>query len=56
MDVTGTFKHRKAELVKDGFDVAAVADPIFIKDDRRATYVPLTSELRAAVLDTSYRI
>jgi fatty-acyl-CoA synthase len=41
--VTGTFKQRKVDLVKDGFDPAAIADPIFWLDPATAAYEPLTA-------------
>jgi fatty-acyl-CoA synthase len=42
--VTGTFKQRKVDLVKDGFDPTAIADPIFWLDPDTAAYEPLTAE------------
>jgi hypothetical protein len=42
MEVTGTFKHRKVELVNEGFDVNSLTDPIYIRDDTAKTYHPLT--------------
>ncbi|XP_078572746.1 long-chain fatty acid transport protein 2-like [Branchiostoma floridae x Branchiostoma japonicum] len=41
IQVTGTFKHQKAALVKEGFDPRRVADPLFVIDNGRKTYVPL---------------
>ena len=29
MEITGTFKQRKVELVKEGFDPSAIADPLY---------------------------
>ncbi len=43
-DVTGTFKHRKVELQREGFDPARIADPILVRDDEAGAYVPLTAE------------
>lgn len=45
IEVTGTFKHRKVELVKEGFDPSAVKEPIFFLDPVSASYVRLTPEL-----------
>lgn len=43
--VTATFKHQKAELQRDGFDPQAVGDDaLFMRDDKRRTYVPLSAE------------
>ena len=54
MDVTGTLKQRKVELQRAGYDLAAIADPLYLRDDVAHTYVPLTAalveQLRAGVL------
>ena len=34
LDVTGTFKQRKIELVKEGCDPTIVSDPIYFDDPR----------------------
>ena len=34
LETTGTFKLRKVDLVRDGFDPSRVADPIFVDDPR----------------------
>lgn len=39
LEITGTFKLRKVDLVKDGFDPAHIDDPLFMLDNNR--YVPL---------------
>ncbi|MCP4905232.1 MAG: long-chain-acyl-CoA synthetase [bacterium] len=41
MEITGTFKHRKVELVKEGFDPACLSDPIYYREPEKGTYVPL---------------
>jgi fatty-acyl-CoA synthase len=41
METTGTFKHRKVDLVREGFDPVRVADPLFFLDPEKVTYVPL---------------
>jgi fatty-acyl-CoA synthase len=43
LEITGTFKQRKVELVKDGFDPAAIRDPLYWFDAARTQYVPLTA-------------
>ncbi len=45
MEVTGTFKQRKVDLVKEGFDPAALTDPIYFNNPETGTYVPLTNDL-----------
>ena len=41
MEITGTFKHRKVDLVKEGFDPAQLEDPIYYRDPEKSCYVPL---------------
>ena len=38
MEITGTFKQRKVELVKEGFDPSTVADPIYWHDPASGRY------------------
>ena len=48
-EMTGTFKIRKVDLQREGFDPAAIADPLFVRDDDAGAYVPLTRELAAEI-------
>jgi fatty-acyl-CoA synthase len=48
-DVTGTFKLRKVDLAKEGYDPAVVKDPLWLRDDAARAYVELTPERYAAV-------
>ena len=41
LDLTGTFKPRKLELVREGYDPAKVTDPLYLDDARSGAYVPL---------------
>jgi fatty-acyl-CoA synthase len=43
--VTATFKHQKAELVREGFDPAASGDAIYFDDPSQQAYVRLDSGL-----------
>ncbi len=45
MEITGTFKHRKVDLVKEGFDPSAITDPIYFNDPAAKAFVPLDQEL-----------
>ncbi len=49
-DITGTFKLRKVELQREGYDPSAIKDPLYVRDDAARCYVPLTRE-RATALD-----
>jgi fatty-acyl-CoA synthase len=48
-DVTGTFKLRKVELAKEGFDPSLVKDRLFVRDDAERAYVELTPERYRAI-------
>jgi len=48
-DVTGTLKLRKLELQREGYDPRVVEDPLYLRDEQAAAYLPLTVE-RASVL------
>jgi fatty-acyl-CoA synthase len=43
METTGTFKYRKGDLVREGYDPLVVKDPLYIADHEQKAYVPLTS-------------
>ena len=49
LDVTGTFKPRKVELVAQGFDPARGGDPIFFDDRDRGVYARVEPAFLAAV-------
>jgi fatty-acyl-CoA synthase len=41
IDVTGTFKQKKTDLVREGFDPSATSDAIYIDDPQQLTFMPL---------------
>jgi fatty-acyl-CoA synthase len=43
IEITGTFKQRKVDLVKDGFDPAKIAEPIYWLDTASSRYERLDS-------------
>ena len=55
-EVTGTFKLRKVELQREGWDPAKLADPLFIRDDASRAYVPLDAERHRAVAAGEVRL
>ncbi|WP_300544738.1 long-chain-acyl-CoA synthetase [Maricaulis sp.] len=55
-DTTGTFKFRKVDLVKQGFDPSAIGDPIWFDHPGEGRYVPLTPELYAAIQAGDIRV
>ena len=54
--VTGTFKQRKVELVKEGFDPSALPDPVYWLDPATATYERLTPERYAEIVEDRVKI
>lgn len=40
-DMTGNYKLRKVDLQRQAYDAALVSDPLFVRDDKARTYVPL---------------
>jgi fatty-acyl-CoA synthase len=49
--VTATFKQRKLDLVRDGFDPSAIADPIYFLDPDSGRYELLTPSRYAEVVE-----
>ncbi len=45
LDTTGTFKHRKDVLAREGYDPGATQDAIYFSDPRRQTYVRMDAVL-----------
>ena len=55
IEVTGTFKHRKIDLVSDGFDPAKVPEPLFFLDAERG-YVQLDADLYGRITSGGMRV
>ncbi|XP_077170202.1 long-chain fatty acid transport protein 5 [Paroedura picta] len=51
LEVTGTFKHIKGKLVKEGFDPAAIGDPLFFLDVSEKRFVPMTQEIYRSITE-----
>lgn len=49
IDVTGTFKMVKGDLKREGYDRAAVTDPLFVQLPGSQQYEPLTDEVLANI-------
>jgi fatty-acyl-CoA synthase len=50
IDITGTFKQRKLDLAKVGFDLSQFRDPIFLLDAETGRYEPLTHDIYKAIV------
>lgn len=46
-DMTSTFKLRKIDLQRQGYNPELFDDPLFIKDDQAERYVPFSAETLA---------
>jgi fatty-acyl-CoA synthase len=55
IEVTGTFKHRKVDLVNEGFDPSRISDPLFFLDGVRG-YVPLDAALHGRIVSGDARL
>jgi fatty-acyl-CoA synthase len=49
IDLTGTLKQRKTDARAEGFDPARVRDPLYVRDEMAATYLPLTPALHGEI-------
>ncbi len=56
LESTGTFKPRKQDLVRSGFDPNQVSDPLYVDDARANAYVPLDSALYADIIGGRFRL
>ena len=49
IEVTGTFKAKKIDLVAQGFDPAVTSDPLYFNDPAAKAFVPLDAALYATI-------
>jgi fatty-acyl-CoA synthase len=56
LDATETFKQKKGELAREGFDPAAVTDPLFMLEPKSAAYVALDAGTFARIADGTIRL
>lgn len=54
-ETTGTFKYRKVDLVKEGFDPDKVSEPVWFAHPDKGEYVPLTHDTYESVLSGGFR-
>ncbi len=55
-ETTGTFKYRKVELVKEGFDPRQVRDPIWFAHPEERAYAPLSEDVFDALIAGEIRL
>lgn len=56
MEVTGTFKHRKVELVKEGFDPSVINEPIYFNCPAQKKYVLVDQHLYGEICAGNFRL
>jgi len=56
LDITGTFKIRKMDLVREGFNPEVVADPLYFFDSSLGGYCPLDSCLYQEIVSMRCRL
>ena len=56
IEVTGTFKQRKVDLVRQGFDPSSISDPLYLLDAASGRYEPLTRERHGEILSGQIRL
>lgn len=54
-ETTGTFKYRKVDLKKEGFDPSQVSDPLYVLCDKQNGYEVLTADIFDRVANGSIR-
>ncbi len=55
-ETTGTFKFRKVELVKEGFDPGQTDDPIWFLEPNGEQFTPLDGEVYTRIVEGAFRL
>ena len=56
IEVTGTYKHQKVSLMKEGFDPRYISDPMFYINDEEKTYSILDEEAYNNIISGNIRM
>ena len=56
IETTGTFKYRKVDLVRDGFDPDRVEQALYFDDPETQSYAPITPELYAKIQSGGFKL
>jgi fatty-acyl-CoA synthase len=56
IELTSTFKQKKIDLVREGFDPSATKDPLFFNDPKTRSFVPLDKSLYDAICSGAMRL
>ncbi|XP_052026964.1 long-chain fatty acid transport protein 5 isoform X2 [Apodemus sylvaticus] len=56
LELTNTYKLLKSRLVREGFDVGIIADPLYILDNKAQTFRSLTPDMYQAVCEGTWKL
>ncbi|KAM9313406.1 long-chain fatty acid transport protein 2-like [Gastrophryne carolinensis] len=56
IEITGTYKHRKVELVEEGFNPLTIKEPLFFLDEANKRYKPMTQEIYKNILANKLKL
>ena len=56
IEITGTFKHRKVELVKEGYNPKEIKEPMYFCDHQAKTYLPLDKNLYEKIYNKELKL
>ena len=56
IEATGTFKHTKRDLQREGFDPATIGDPIYFDDPAKKAFIPLDQALYTRIAAGELRL
>jgi fatty-acyl-CoA synthase len=56
LDATETFKQKKQQLVRDGFDSEVVNDPLYVRDPETGAYRPMDEQICMRIRNGSIRL
>lgn len=56
LDATETFKQKKGELAREGFDPNEISDPLFMAEPKSGAYVALDAAIYTQIVDGSMRL
>ncbi|XP_027685370.2 bile acyl-CoA synthetase isoform X1 [Chelonia mydas] len=56
LEVTGTFKQCKGQLVKEGFNPALIKDALFFLDESEKRFVPMSPQIYSSILDMKLKL
>lgn len=56
IEITGTFKHKKVDLVKQGFNPDEMIDPLYFIDNDNSTFTKLDANLYQKIMNQEIKI